>query len=51
MGLFDRLFGRHDEDDKRSEDSFEVPWDGSPSIYEHIKSHLRPDVPGLSEGF
>ena len=51
MGLFDRLFGRHNEDDKRSEDSFEVPWDGSPSIYEHIKSHLRPDVPGLSEGF
>ncbi len=51
MGLFDRLFGRHNEDEKQSEDSLEAPWDRSPSIYQFIKSHHRPEQHGLPEGF
>ncbi len=47
MGIFDRLFGTQPGDDDYSDHS--MPWDNGPSIYEHVKSHVDPDVSGLSE--
>jgi len=50
MGLFD-WFGRKQIGNRFDEEpSPPMPWDGLLSIYSHIKSHCRPDQPGLSDG-
>lgn len=51
MGFLDWLFrGRKDaaKDDDATPKTF--PWDAHPSIYEHIKAHIRPGQNGLAEG-
>jgi hypothetical protein len=45
MGFFSRLF----EAGKRGEPPA-MPWDQRPSIYDHIRSHVPADGPGLTEG-
>ncbi len=45
MGFFSRLF----ETGKRGEPPA-MPWDQRPSIYDHIRSHVPADGPGLTEG-
>jgi hypothetical protein len=49
MGFFDRLFGKRGEDNP-VEESPSRPWEQKPSIYEHIRTHVRPAVAGLAEG-
>lgn len=51
MGMFDRLFGSRKDEGEPIEEPQEFPWDRSPSIYEHIQSHVRSGKPGLAEGF
>ena len=47
MGFFERLFRK-----SRGElyHPATMPWDAKPSIYDHTKSHIETDTPGLSEG-
>ena len=48
MGMFDWLFGRTREEPGEVPQRF--PWDSHPSIYEHIKAHIRSGQTGLAEG-
>lgn len=46
MGFFNQLFGKKDYDSDDEPDT--MPWDASPSIYQHICAHILPDEPGLT---
>jgi hypothetical protein len=46
-GVFDWLFRRTRE--KPEEALQQFPWDRQPSIYEHIKAHIRASERGLAE--
>jgi hypothetical protein len=48
MGVFDWLFGRTREEPGEALQHF--PWDRRPSIYEHIKAHIRSGQKGLAGG-
>ena len=48
MGVFEWLFGRTRE--QPGEVFQQFPWDRHPSIYEHIKAHIRTNQKGLAEG-
>ena len=49
MALFDWLKGRKAEV-TADEELDNLPWDRHPSIFEHIKAHIRPNKKGLDEG-
>lgn len=48
MGLWSRLFGGEGEQGGHEPPS--MPWDGRPSILEHVRSHVAIDGPGMAEG-
>jgi len=48
MGVFDWLFGKRREEPGEPLQQF--PWDRRPSIYEHLKAHVRSGQKGLAEG-
>ena len=48
MGLWSRLFGGKGEQGGHEPSS--MPWDGRPSILEHVRSHVAIDGPGMAEG-
>ncbi len=50
MGFFKWLIGSFRRKDGPQEPEGPKPWDRHPSIYEHIKAHIRPGKKGLSEG-
>lgn len=47
MGFFGKVFGKGGNEHG---ESLSMPWDQRPSIYEHIRSHVPADGPGLTEG-
>ncbi len=51
MGIFNWLKGNKTSQNGDSADApASLPWEGRPSIYEHIKQHIQPGVRGLAEG-
>ena len=50
MGFVKWLAGRSGGRGPSVESEGPNPWDKRPSIYEHIKAHIRPGKKGLSEG-
>src|ERR1700730_10594953 len=46
-GMFDWLFRRTREEPEETLQQF--PWDRRPSIYDHIKAHIRANEKGLAE--
>jgi len=48
MSFFRKLFTKREGDEQLQPPS--MPWDQRPSIYEHIRSHVDSDQPGLTEG-
>ena len=47
MGIFDGQFGGKPQE---SEPAPAMPWDRKPSILEHVRAHIDPAKPGLTEG-
>jgi hypothetical protein len=48
MGVLDWLFGKSREEPVEASESF--PWDHRPSVYEHIKAHIRSGQEGIAKG-
>lgn len=52
MGLFDWFRSKKaSQNGDSAQAPVALPWEGRPSIYEHIKAHIRPGVRGLAEGW